>query len=73
MSFLVLHHLKKEEKLVDLLLLSYKCTCIVAVNVIWLFLIVPLVALQCVNVVFPGHTHLLFHDLSTVSVSDGLH
>ena len=30
-----------------------------AVNVLWLFLTLPQVALQCVIVVFPGHTHLL--------------
>ena len=29
-------------------------------NVLWLFLTVPWVDLQCVIVVFPGHTHLLF-------------
>ena len=30
------------------------------VIVVWLFLAVPLVCLQFVNVVFPDHTHLLF-------------
>ena len=32
--------------------------CIVTVNVLWLFLTVPWVALQCVIVVFPDYTHL---------------
>ena len=50
--------LKRKRKLVALLLLSYRC--IVTVNGLWLFLMVPLVGLQCVIVVFPGHTHLLF-------------
>ena len=31
-----------------------------AVSVLCLFLTVPGVGLQCVNVVFAGHTHLLF-------------
>ena len=44
--------------MVALLLLSYKC--IVTVKVMWLFLTVPWVGLQCVIVVFPDHTHLLF-------------
>ena len=29
------------------------------INVLWLFLTVPWVGLQCVIVVFPDHTHLL--------------
>ena len=29
------------------------------VSVLWLFLMVPWVGLQCVIVVFPDHTHLL--------------
>ena len=41
--------------LVALLLLS--CGCIVAVGVLWLFLAELWVGLQCVIVVFPGHTH----------------
>ena len=42
-------------KLVSLILLPYRC--IVTINVLWLFLMVPLVGLQCVIVVFPDHTH----------------
>ena len=50
--------LKRKRKLVALLLLSYRC--IVTINVMWLFLTVPWVGLQCVILVFPDHTHLLF-------------
>ena len=50
--------LKRKRKLVAFLLLSYRC--IVAVDVLWLFLTVPWVDLQCVIVVFPDHTHLFF-------------
>ena len=50
--------LKRKRKLVALLLLSYRC--IVTIDILWLFLIVPWVGLQYVIVVFPDHTHLLF-------------
>ena len=50
--------LKRKRKLVALLLLSYRCT--VTINVLWIFLMVPWVGLQCVIVVFPDHAHLLF-------------
>ena len=53
--------LKRKRKIVVLLLLSY--TCIVTINVLWLFLAVTWVGLQCVIVVFPDHTHLLFNTL----------
>ena len=43
------------QKLVNLLILSYRC--IVTINVLWLFLTVPWVCLQYVIVVFPDHTH----------------
>ena len=46
--------------MVSLLLLSYRC--IVTINVLWFFLKVPWVGLQCVIVVFPDHTHLHFGD-----------
>ena len=51
--------LKRKRKLVALLLLSYRC--FVTINVLWLFLTVPRVGLQCVIMVFPDHTHLLFN------------
>ena len=41
--------------------------CLVTVNVLWLFLAVPWVCLQCVIVVFSDHTHLLFHTLAVLS------
>ena len=52
--------LKRKRKLVALLLLS--CRCIVTINVLWLFLMVPWVGLQYVIVVFPDHTHFLFEN-----------
>ena len=39
-------------------LLSYGC--LVTVDVLSIFLTVPWVGLQCVIVIFPDHTHLLF-------------
>ena len=52
--------LKRNRKLVALLLLSYICN--VTINVLWLFLTASWVGLQCVFVVhvFPDHTQLLF-------------
>ena len=54
-SFAIILTRKKE--LVALLLLSYGC--LVTVNVLKLFLTVPLADLQFVIVVFPDHTHFL--------------
>ena len=48
--------LKRKRVLAALLLLSYGCLAVVYV----LFLTMPWVGLQCVIVVFPDHTHLLF-------------
>ena len=45
--------LNRKRKLVALLLLSYRCT--ITINVLWLFLAVPWVGLQCVIVVFSDH------------------
>ena len=57
--FLFCNHLKeKERELVALLLLPYGF--FVTLYVLRLFLAVPWVGLQCVIVVFPGHTRLLF-------------
>ena len=50
--------LKRKRKVVALLLLTYRC--IVTVKVMWLFLTVPWVGLQCVILVFPDHTQFLF-------------
>ena len=49
--------LKMNKKRFALLVLSYRC--IVIINVLWLFPMVPGVGLQCVIVVFPDHTYLL--------------
>ena len=54
--------LKRERKPVALLILSYRC--IVTIKVMWLFHAVPWVGLQCVVVVVPRHTHLLFDGLA---------
>ena len=48
--------LTRKRELAVMLLLS----CLVNVSVLWLFLTVPWVGLQCVLVVFPDHTHLRF-------------
>ena len=37
---------------------SYEC--LVTVIILWIFLTVPWVGLQCVIVVFPDHTHYFF-------------
>ena len=52
--------LKRKRKLVAFLLLSYRCIVTIKFNVVWLFLTVLWVGLQCVIVVNPDHTHLLF-------------
>ena len=49
--------LTRKRELAALLLLSFGC--LVTVNVLYLFLMVPWVGLQYVIVVFPDHTHLL--------------
>ena len=49
--------LKRKRKHVALLLLSY--TCIVTINVLWLFLAVPWIGRQFVIVVFPDYTHFI--------------
>ena len=50
--------LKRKRKLVVLLFFYFQI--IVTLNVLWLFFTLPWVGLQCVIVVFPDHTHLLF-------------
>ena len=56
--FYVCNHLDKEERACCFVLLSFWG--LVTVNVLLLFRSVPWVGLQCVIVVFPDHTHLLF-------------
>ena len=60
--------LKRKRKLVALLLLSYRC--IFTINVLWLFLTVLWVGLQCVIVVFPDRPHSLFD--CQIKLSQGL-
>ena len=50
--------LKRKRKLVALILLFYRG--IVTVKVLWSFLAVPWVGMQCVIVVFSDHTYTLF-------------
>ena len=57
-------------ELVALLCLSY--CCLVIVIVMWLFRTVPQVDMQCVIVVFPGHTHLLFFFLHNTSLCSSI-
>ena len=52
-SFVII--LKRKRELVALFLLSNGC--LVIVNVLWLFFVVPWIVLQCVIVVFPDHDH----------------
>ena len=54
-SFAIILMMKR--KMVAFLLMSFRC--LVTVNVLWFFLTVPLVGLQCMIVVFPDHAHLL--------------
>ena len=60
-SFLVLNYiiLIGKRELVALLLWSSWYT--MTVSVMWLFLAVPWVGLQCLIVVFPDHTHLILY------------
>ena len=51
--------LTRKKELVALVLLSFGC--LVAVNVLFLFLMVPWVGLQFVIVVFPDYSHLLLY------------
>ena len=59
-SFLVCNHLEEEETACCFAFVVLPSECLVTVYVLWLFLTVPWVGLQCVIVVFPDHTYLLF-------------
>ena len=50
--------LTRQRELVALLLLSFRCR--LTKYVLWIFLTVPSVGLQCVVVVLPNHTDLIF-------------
>ena len=56
--------LKWKRKLVVLLLLSYRF--LGALKVLWLFLTVQWVGLQCVIVIFPEHTHFLSNIIASL-------
>ena len=60
--------LQRKRKLIAFRLLSYMC--IVTIHVLWLFPTVPWVGLQCVIVVFPDHTHLLFGNVGSTKFSN---
>ena len=53
--------LTRKRELLSLLSLFFRCR--VTVNILWFSLNMPWVGLQCVIVVFPYHTHLLFCDI----------
>ena len=55
-SFAIILMGKRE--LVALPCLSFRC--LVFVIAMWLFLMMPWVGLQCLFVIFPDHTHVLF-------------
>ena len=56
--FLFCNHIGEEERAGCYVLLSFGC--LVTANVLWLFLMMSWVGLQCVIVEFPDHTHLRF-------------
>ena len=53
--------LTRKRELVALLLIYFGC--LVTVNVLWLFVTMPWVGLQCKIVVFSDHTHLLLRGI----------
>ena len=57
LSILVLQSSRRERQMFSLPLLAFGW--LVTVNVLWLFLTVPWVGLQCVIVVFPDYTQVL--------------
>ena len=54
--------LTRKRKLIDFLLLAY--ICLVTVNILWFFLRVPWVGLQCVIVVYPDYSYSVFDPLT---------
>ena len=58
--------MKRKRKPIALQLLSYRC--IDTINVLWLFLTVPWVGLQCVIVVFTDYTHLILLNFLYVGI-----
>ena len=64
MSFVALSSLAAILLMRDCWLLYFNC--VVAVCILYVFIVVPLVCLQDVIVAFPGHTHLLLCDLAVL-------
>ena len=64
--FMFCNHLDEDERAGYFVLIVL---CLATVNVLWLFLIEPFVCLQCVIVVFPGHTHLFLYGLKRCSLN----
>ena len=56
-------YVSKEERAVCFPFLSFECLAITAI-VLWRFLTVTWVGLQCVIVVFPNHTYFLFSTIA---------
>ena len=52
--------IEREREKEDIALLWMSSWCLLTVSVLWLFLTVPWVGMQCVIVAFPDHTHILF-------------
>ena len=65
----ILMNLMPRTELVDLLCLPSLCLGIAIV--LWLFLMVSWVGLECVIVVFPDHTHLFFFCIFWVTLEGG--
>ena len=61
----------RKRELVVVLLLSFRCLVTVNLIHVYLFPVVPWLGLQCVNVVFPVHTHffLRFHKYRKVTLN----
>ena len=59
-SFLVCNHLEEEETAGCFAFVVLPSECLVSVYVLWLFLTVPWVGLQCVIVVVPDHTYFFY-------------
>ena len=57
--FYFCNHLEEEERAGCLAFIVLQC--LVTVNILWLFLMVPRVCLQYMIVVFPDHIHLPLH------------
>ena len=68
--YFVSNHLDREEKADCSTLFVFKC--LVKVIVLWLFLMVPWVGLQCVSEIFPDHTSLFLEQICVLQVTIAL-